>query len=342
MRPEAEAVLIAAGTAAATGLVGWGVVTVIGRRSSGAAAVVAPLVPVLAVAAALFVSARTMLVAEEDLTILTWIVVAAVPFALLFGVLSARRMREQTRAAAAAEAELESSQKIEERRREMVSWVSHDLRTPLAGMRAMTEALEDGVAPDPQRYLRQLHSEVDQLSRMVDDLLALSRLQSGSLELRREEIDVRDVVSDTLASMEPIARQHSVSLSGEATMGLMVQADGRELGRAVGNLVTNAVRHTPSGGAVTITAAGTPGFVTVTVTDECGGIDPADLERIFEPGWRGTAARTPGEGSGLGLAVVHEVVAAHGGTVSAGNGDRGCAFVLRLPLARPEADPTSA
>jgi signal transduction histidine kinase len=108
---------------------------------------------------------------------------------IIFGIVAARRLDEQTRAAAAAAAELEASRELERRRREMAAWISHDLRTPLAGMRAMTEALEDGVAPDPPRYLRQLHMEVDRLSGMVDDLLALSRLQSGELLLTLDDIE---------------------------------------------------------------------------------------------------------------------------------------------------------
>lgn len=333
MRPEAEAVLIAAGTAAATGLVGLAGVVAIGRRSPRVAALIAPLVPVLAVGAALIVSGRSMFLAEQDLTLLAWIVVSALPFAVLFGVVAARRMDEQTRVAAAAAAELQASQEVERRRREMVTWVSHDLRTPLAGMRAMTEALEDGVAPDPQRYLRQLHSEVDRLSRMVDDLLALSRLQSGALQLRLEEIDVRDVLSDTLASAEPLARAEHVELVGDAPAGLRVRADGRELGRALTNLLTNAVRHTPSKGQVSATAEASGDAVTIRVEDECGGIDEADFARVFEPGWRGSAARTPGEGSGLGLAVVQEVVSAHEGQVTVRNTDLGCAFTIQLPRA---------
>lgn len=331
MRPEAEAFLIAAGTAAATGTIGLAGVLFIGRRSPRAAALVAPVVPVLAVAVALVVSGQSMFLAEQDLTLLAWIIVAALPFALLFGVLAARRLDQQVRAAAEASAELEASQELERRRREMVTWISHDLRTPLAGMRAMTEALEDGVAPEPERYLRQLRGEVDHLSRMVDDLLALSRLQSGALDLRRDVVDLRDVLSDTLASAEPLARERGVRLEGSAEDHCEVWADGRELGRAVTNLLGNAVRHTATGSRVAVAATAEGGTVTITVADECGGIPEADLERLFEPGWRGTTARTPGGGAGLGLAVVQEIVAAHGGTVGVANTASGCVFTVALP-----------
>ena len=251
MRSEVEAVLIAAGTATVTGLVGLAAVTWLGRRSPRLATVAAPLVPVLAVAAALVVSGRAMFISSHDLTLLAWIVVAAFPLAIAFGIVAARRLDEQTRAAAAAAAELAADRELEQRRREMTSWISHDLRTPLAGMRAMTEALEDGVAPDPQRYYRQLRTEVDRLSSMVDDLLALSRLQSGTLPLALDDLDVGDLVSDTIATTEPLARAQQVSLRGQADAGLVVRADHRELSRALSNLIVNALRHTPAGGAVT-------------------------------------------------------------------------------------------
>jgi signal transduction histidine kinase len=216
----------------------------------------------------------------------------------------------------------------------MASWISHDLRTPLAGMRAMTEALEDGVAPDPPRYLRQLRQEVDRLSGMVDDLLALSRLQSGELQLALEDIDVGDVVSDTLAAAEPIARAQQVSLTGSSDPELVARADGRELARAVTNLVVNALRHTPAGGSVTVAARRDSTDVVISVTDQCGGIPAADLDRMFEPGWSGSQARTPGQGAGLGLAVVSGVMSALGGRVGVRNTRDGCCFDLVIPTAR--------
>jgi len=334
MRSEVEVVLIASGTATVTGLIGLGAIAWMSKRSPRAAALTAPLVPVIAVAAALVVSGRAMFISPRDLTLLAWIVAAAFPLAVVFGVIAARRLDEQTRVAASAAAELEASHELERRRREMASWISHDLRTPLAGMRAMTEALEDGVAPDPPRYLRQLRQEVDRLSGMVDDLLALSRLQSGELQLSLEDIDVGDVVSDTLASAEPIARAQQVRLQGRSDGGLVVRADGRELSRALTNLVVNALRHTPPDGAVSVSARRAGAAVVIEVADQCGGIPAAHLDRMFEPGWSGSEARSPGEGAGLGLAVVNGVMAAHGGEVSVHNTEDGCSFELSL-AARP-------
>jgi signal transduction histidine kinase len=273
---------------------------------------------------------KAMFISPHDLTVLTWIVAAAVPLAVVFGIVAARRLDEQSRAAAATAAELEANRDLERQRREMVSWISHDLRTPLAGMRAMTEALQDGVAPDPPRYLRQLEQEVDRLAGMVDDLLALSRLQSGQLRLSLETVDVSDLVSDTLASTEPLAHARQVHLNGEARGGIVARADGKELSRALTNLVVNALRHTPPDGSVTVAARRDGDQVVISVSDQCGGISDADRARLFEPGWSGSEARSPGDGAGLGLAVVSGVMAAHGGAVSVRNTADGCAFDLVL------------
>ena len=143
-------------------------------------------------------------------------------------------------------------------RRQLVAWVSHDLRTPLAGLRAMAEALQDGIATDTRRYHRQIFSEVTRLSSMVDDLFELSRIESGTLSLSPDWIAVSDLVSDTIASMEPVAQASGVWLTSEADGPVPVYADPRELSRALSNLVTNAIRHTPEGGRVRVaaTAAG--------------------------------------------------------------------------------------
>lgn len=244
----------------------------------------------------------------------------------------------------ATQARLEESRERERRlevaRRELVSWVSHDLRTPLAGMRAMTEALEDGIAADPARYRHQIRADVDRMTRMVDDLFELSRIHAGVLELTSELLPLGDLVSEALASAEPVARARGVRLGGDVEAGVLVLADPGGLSRVLSNLLSNAVRHTPSGGAVEVLGRRCDDGVELTVSDGCGGIDPADLERVFDLAWTGAPARTPGEvaagGSqaGLGLAIVKGIVEAHGGEVTVENvagGGVGCRFSVRLP-----------
>ena len=134
---------------------------------------------------------------------------------------------------------------LEASRRELIAWVSHDLRTPLAGLRAMAEALEDGLIDDPERYYKQIHAEVDTLTEMVEDLFELSRIQSGTLTLNNDRISLDDLVSDCIAALEPLARSHMVRLTGQSTGNAIVAGDGRELNRALSNVVVNAISPYP-------------------------------------------------------------------------------------------------
>lgn len=230
---------------------------------------------------------------------------------------------------------------LEQSRRELVAWVSHDLRTPLAGLQALVEALEDGVSPDPAAHLKQVGVEVSRLGDMVSDLFELSRLQAGTGAGRRDALPVGDLVSDTLASLRPIAQQRGVELAGSAEPGLLVAGDAGALLRALANLTGNALRHTPSGGCVFVRGARAGDDVVLEVADGCGGLAPDVLARAFEPGFRGTAARTPGpdSGAGLGLAIVDGIVRAHGGTAEVENTGPGCTFRVRLPVAVDPATP---
>lgn len=222
---------------------------------------------------------------------------------------------------------------LETSRRELVAWVSHDLRSPLAGIRAMAEALEDGVAEDPARYRKQIRMEVDRLAGLVDDLFELSVIQAGALKLSLDRISLSDVVSDTLAGADALARERGIALRGCAPSDVAVRADGRELSRLMHNLVVNAIRHTPSEGAVEISLEARDGKATIAVTDGCGGIPEEDLPRVFDVAWRGTHARTPGDdgGAGLGLAIVRGIVDAHAGEITVENTDGGCRFEVSLP-----------
>lgn len=222
---------------------------------------------------------------------------------------------------------------LESSRRELVAWVSHDLRTPLAGLRAMAEALEDGVAVDPARYHTQIRCEVDRMTGMVDDLFELSRIHSGALQLSIEEVSVVDLVSETIAGADAVARAGSVRLGGRAEEGIYVRGDADGLSRVLSNLVINAIRHTPEDGTVDIEARSSRDGIEVLVRDQCGGIPREDLPRVFDVAFRGSHARTPTResGAGLGLAIVKGIVEAHKGTVIVENLAGGCSFLVRLP-----------
>jgi signal transduction histidine kinase len=228
----------------------------------------------------------------------------------------------------------ERERALERSRRELVAWVSHDLRTPLAGLRAMAEALEDGVATEPRLYHTRMRQSVDRLTGMVDDLFELSRIHAGALRLSLERVSLADLVDEAVVGADPLAQAHGVRLTAEAKSPLAVQGDIRELSRALTNLVANAIRHTPSDGAVRVETADHGSYVTLAITDACGGIADEDLERVFEVAWRGTPARTPEPlaGAGLGLAIVRGIVEAHAGEVNVRNVVGGCRFEVRLPV----------
>jgi signal transduction histidine kinase len=231
---------------------------------------------------------------------------------------------------------------LEASRRELVAWVSHDLRTPLAGLRAMAEALEDQVVTDPRevsQYHTQIRREVERLTQMIDDLFELSRIHAGALRLSRRMVGLEDLVAEVVASAEPVARSKGVRLTGAAVRGMPVFIDTAEMGRALRNLVTNAIRHTPSDGVVDVLAEMQGGMACVSVSDACGGIPPDDLPRVFDVAFRGESARTPGpqEGAGLGLSIARGIVEAHSGQIAVRNAGPGCQFLIRLPLARPGA-----
>jgi signal transduction histidine kinase len=228
---------------------------------------------------------------------------------------------------------------LEASRRELVAWVSHDLRTPLAGLRAMAEALEDQVVIDPSevsQYHTQIRCEVDRLTVMIDDLFELSRIHAGALRLCPRMVGLEDLVAEVLASAEPVARAKRVRLTGAAAGGMAVCIDTAEMGRALRNLVTNAIRHTPPEGGIDVLAKVHSGMACVTVSDACGGIPPGDLPRVFDVAFRGKPARTPGpqEGAGLGLSIARGIVEAHSGQIAVRNAGPGCQFLIRLPLAR--------
>ncbi len=329
----AEAALLAGAAALAVGLVGVFAVRALAGRSLVAAAIVAPLVGVLTVAAGIAVTSRAMFINDHDRSVVLIVTATALPIAALFGWLIARRVQGLARVAADQLAGRERDREVEANRRELVAWVSHDLRTPLAGIRAMAEALEDGHAPPDGCYPARIRSEADRMAEMVGGLLALSRLHSGTLHLDRSVVDLGDLVSDAVASARVLAARRGITVTGSADPGTTADVDPRELSRALSNLVTNAVTHTPDDGTIDITLVTSHGEARIGVRDECGGIPPEHLGRLFEPGWRGTTSRTPaaGEGAGLGLAVARGIARAHDGEVSVVDLGHACRFDLTVP-----------
>jgi signal transduction histidine kinase len=328
-----QVVMVAALAAAVVGALGYVSFRLLARRSIAAAAAVAPVTTVLAVVTGLVATAWEMYLSPHDFHVALVVCAAAGVVATGIGLMLGARVRAlQTEAMMEAEVR-ERERLLEAGRRDLVAWVSHDLRSPLAGLRAMAEALEDGVADDPARYHRQIRVEVDRLSALVDDLFELSRIQAGALRLSLEQVSLGDVVSDALAGAHPFATSRGVRLTGSAATRIPVSADERELHRALGNLVVNAIRHTPADGVVDVSVREEDGTAVVAVTDGCGGIPEADLPHLFEVAWRGQPARTPGPdgGAGLGLAIARGIVEAHAGQIGVRNVDGGCTFEVRLP-----------
>jgi signal transduction histidine kinase len=228
---------------------------------------------------------------------------------------------------------------LEASRRELVAWISHDLRTPLAGIQALTEALEDGIVTDPEtvaRYYRTISCEVARLDDMVDDLFRLSRIHSGLLNLNLQLVSLNDVVSDALTLVRPLAKAKGVHVVGHVEEdSAEARLSSTEFLRILRNLLENALRHTPAGGEVSLQARVTDEETVMTVRDGCGGIPEAELARVFELGYRGDPARSPEPGAraGLGLAIAQGLVEAHGGDIEVANVSDGCCFTVRVPKA---------
>ncbi len=343
MGPEVQAVAVSAVVATLVGVVGAWLVLLLTRRPSvriaAWAALAAPVVVVLSVAAGIYASAKAMLLSEHDSRLVLLGLLATVPVALATGWVIARHVQQLGRAMADAEAARMRELQVEERRRELVAWISHDLRSPLAGMRAITDALEDGVVDDVAGAYGRLRQDIGRMGAMVDDLLQLSRIHAGQVARNRTGVSLGDLVSDVVAAARPAAEAVGVTVAataGEAAE-VTVDVDAREITRVVDNLVTNAVRHTPAGSGVQVSVDGAGDEAVILVDDGCGGIPEGVIDRIFDAGFRGTTARTPeaGSGAGLGLAIVRGLVEAHGGRVGVQNHGGGCRFEVRLPLREP-------
>ena len=232
-------------------------------------------------------------------------------------------------------------QSLEQGRRELVAFMSHDLRTPLAGLRALAEGLEDGVIDDQDAALRQMRQTVERMNGLVDDLFELSRLNAGPVMLgsTRSPVSMIEVAYDVVGEAREHARQRHVDLVLDVADDgdrLAVLGNADEIARALSNLVGNAVRHTRDYGQVLVSAGrASEGMARLAVTDGCGGINNDDLARVFEIGWRGEPERTSAAGAGLGLAIARGVIESHAGSISVCNVEGGCRFDIELPMRVP-------
>ncbi|HUB99779.1 MAG TPA: HAMP domain-containing sensor histidine kinase [Solirubrobacterales bacterium] len=210
-----------------------------------------------------------------------------------------------------------SRREIEEARRQLVAAASHDLRTPLASLRLLVESIDDGVATGAtrDRYLREIRTHVEVLSGLVDDLFELSRIEAGEISWTLRQVELGDLIDDTVAAMRAPAEERGVKLSADLPAGHVVaEANAEKVQRVLFNLIQNAIRHTPADGSVTVRARSADGGVEVEVADDGEGIPAGDDERVFEAFYRGDAARGE-DGAGLGLAISRAIVEAHGGKI---------------------------
>ncbi|UPK76674.1 HAMP domain-containing histidine kinase [Nocardioidaceae bacterium SCSIO 66511] len=333
---DLQAVLLALACSVTVTLLGAVVVRTLRSRTLALSMSVVTMVPLLAIIAGVVVTSGFMFTAQLRQSILVWIVVTliCVPAAILFGRSLARQSVWEHEAA-------ERERAAERSRRELLVWLSHDLRTPLAGVIAMTEALDDGVVHDPddvREYARRIRRETGRLSGMVDDLFELSRIHAGAFAVDREPLPMRSVVREAATSAAPSADAAGVRVLVEEADAVVLGGEP-ELVRVLRNLLGNAIRHTPTGGTVTLSVATESGAVFVRVDDECGGIPESELAQVFDLAYRGSTARGTDSngaepvGAGLGLTIARGLVDAHGGTIEVANHGPGCRFTVRLPAA---------
>ena len=367
-----ELIALAGGTVVATAVVAVPMLGLLRRRPLAVQIGALAFVVVAGIGLGVFAAARAMFISEHDLGAVEVVLLAAAGVGIGAGAVLGDRMAKASRdlvavtqrigdpdatpvrrevpagppelARLAAELDamqlrLEESRRreraVEDSRRELVAWVSHDLRTPLAALRAMVEAIEDGVVSDPEtvaRYHASMREQTERLAALVDDLFELSRTQAGAVTLHLERVSLEDLVAEAIAGVAPVAAAKGVRLEervdGSPTE---VWVSTAELLRALRNVLENAIRHTPTDGSVMVEAGAlAPDAAYVSVLDSGGGVPERDLDRIFDVAYQGDPARAAG-GAGLGLAIARGFVEAHRGAITVRNEPGGARFVLRFP-----------
>jgi signal transduction histidine kinase len=367
-----ELVAVAAGAAMLVSALGWLVLRSLRRQPIGVQALVVALTALVATVAGVVAAARAMFISSHDLHVLLVVVVmsaaVAAGAALQLGRTIDRGTRHVTqltrqlgdgeplapsppghpgeldllaRQLADVSVRLDESRQreraLDTSRRELIAWVSHDLRSPLATIRAVAEALDDGIVDDATtvaRYHHQIRQDAERLSVLVDDLFELSRINSGAVGRDRQAVRLRELVSQVIVEARPRAEVKGVELVDRMCDLPAIPVSSQELRRALHNLIDNAIRHTPPGGTVVIETLADGEGALLSVVDECGGIPESDLTRVFDVAFRGDQARAKDDrGGGLGLAIAKGLVEAHQGSIEVANQSPGCRFTVRLPMA---------
>jgi signal transduction histidine kinase len=228
---------------------------------------------------------------------------------------------------------IERQRRVERQRRDLITAISHDLRTPLASLRAMAEAIDEQVVDDPatmRRYATEMRRSTEALATLVDDLFELAQLEAEAIEAEARRATVEEVVGSALSACGAHATRKGLRLVTRLDGAGSVPCSPR-LGRVLQNLIQNAIRHTPADGTVRVEARRDRGSLRLVVSDTGEGIPPDSLDRVFDPFWRGDAARG-GEGSGLGLALSARIVESLGGQIRVESEPaRGSRFAVLVP-----------
>ncbi|MGI9162157.1 MAG: sensor histidine kinase [Mycobacterium sp.] len=299
--------------------------------------VVLVLIPTLATFAGVFFASRFMTGGTFHAVALVLVIVAIVtlPAAVMLARYQARRT--------VWEQEIQEVERTaEQSRRQLVAFVSHDLRTPLAAIRALSEAIADGVVTgdEARSQAKRIEQESIRLSEMVNDLFEISKINAGAVTAPYERVALDEVVDDVRKIHHAAAERAGVALEVDLPSApVRVIGSDRALVRVLSNLVANAIAHTPAGGKVSLSMGTDDDGAWVRVDDTGVGISPTDLPRVFDVAYRGSNDRVPRSdsslpsGSGLGLAIASGLVRAHRGTLSARNLSTGARFEVRLPVA---------
>jgi signal transduction histidine kinase len=229
----------------------------------------------------------------------------------------------------------------ERARRDLVAAASHDLRTPIASLRLMADAIGDNLVDEQtrRRYHRTMQTNIEALSGLIDDLFELSSLEAGEITWSMKHVQLGELIDETVSAMRPQARAKRVAVRAELHQPLApARADPEKLQRVLFNLIQNAIRHTPADGSVTVRAEHSPAGVEIQVADTGPGIDTADRARVFEAFYRAGPDKSRGTpGAGLGLAISRSIIEAHGGRIWLENEGPGTQIRFLLPLAETTA-----